>query len=680
MPFPQPIDEDDQSVTFQTPSGAPLRLPKELARSALGYQPQAPAQDAFVPYQAAAPLGQEQGNQGFENQFAGFTQAPEVAQTFSAQGAPAPAPLPEIAQPDPAAIARLPRAQQGLASQQQGFDLQTQAIDRQAEVERRNSEEATRVLEAKGRDLARRDALEAQKQDEERRAEESERADITQALTDVGTQAKKANHAAVIDEMPGGKKVGLAIFAALSGLGSALKGEGDKNPALDIIYKQIDQAVADRMAAIDQAKDGIGMRRQLLGDKVGSFKSRQAQAEALRSRYLEAVAGQLDTIQQRTKSELVKGNAAIQKAQILQAQGQAVDQAFYKEQDARRADRQVSISAGQLALAKRNSEFEQAQQLATMPLDLQQRAANIDATRGQTAAQVAKVQNDIAKAKAEGALYNPETGEQLEAKGPIEPKRAGEIQDKFTAAISLRGKQAEFQGKLKEFGSSWGSIGKDWKLFSSQQKKDLNALRGELIVLKGQQISGASVSPQQLAVLEEQFPPFETLTQRSDPSITVEQFIRRGDDDTRRLLLGSGVTPDAVRKALGDINTAQRGAPPAPTGNPGGDATSVLQNATTTAERATGLKALGRVATADWKQIGSLDLQVGLDQASAVLADPKATAEERRIATVTQSALKKAEKRQVADSQEAQLGRVAKGSVRTAARFLSPGTPLPRED
>lgn len=62
-----------------------------------------------------------------------------------------------------------------------------------------------------------------------------------------------------------GKSILLALSLVASGLGSALKGQGDKNPALDILMRNIDQHVADQWARkkelwgqVDRIAKGMG--------------------------------------------------------------------------------------------------------------------------------------------------------------------------------------------------------------------------------------------------------------------------------------------------------------------------------------------------------------------------------------------------------------------------------------
>lgn len=79
-----------------------------------------------------------------------------------------------------------------------------------------------------------------------------------------------------------GNAIMLAISLAMAGLGSALKGQGDKNPALDIVLKNVDQRVADQWGKKKEVHEwATGQRDRLdVYHKDSTLSVEQAQAAA----------------------------------------------------------------------------------------------------------------------------------------------------------------------------------------------------------------------------------------------------------------------------------------------------------------------------------------------------------------------------------------------------------------
>src|SRR5690606_8927031 len=64
------------------------------------------------------------------------------------------------------------------------------------------------------------------------------------------------------------------IAAAISGLGSALKGEGGKNPALDMLMANLDRNVQFQMAGRDNLAEDVQNKRAEIADFRAATKSR----------------------------------------------------------------------------------------------------------------------------------------------------------------------------------------------------------------------------------------------------------------------------------------------------------------------------------------------------------------------------------------------------------------------
>jgi len=94
-----------------------------------------------------------------------------------------------------------------------------------------------------------------------------------------------------------GNLVMTAISVALAGLGSAMKGDGAHNPALDIVMQQIDQRVADQYKA---RGDAAGRREKQRG-RLDVYQNEQTlsvkhQQDAMRAHLLKQTADELDQV------------------------------------------------------------------------------------------------------------------------------------------------------------------------------------------------------------------------------------------------------------------------------------------------------------------------------------------------------------------------------------------------
>lgn len=98
-------------------------------------------------------------------------------------------------------------------------------------------------------------------------------------------------------------KVGLAISVALAGLGSAMKGQGDKNPALDIMMGAINDDVNDQMNAIQKHGADIQMRQGV----VQGFMQTMGNAEAARAA---AMARGITDMEQQAKMAMANTSSA----------------------------------------------------------------------------------------------------------------------------------------------------------------------------------------------------------------------------------------------------------------------------------------------------------------------------------------------------------------------------------
>jgi hypothetical protein len=158
-------------------------------------------------------------------------------------------------------------------------------------------------------------------------------------------------------------KAGLLFFQVVAGLGQALEHQGDKNPAIDMWMKAIDDDIRLQMDDRSHKRDQIGVAR----DALSSFKDMASSQAATFSLAKAATIGRyqraLEGINAQTKSETVKANTAEANARLEIEKQNAVGEWFKTEtanklalrkqkEDERQARTNEGIAGGHLALAR----------------------------------------------------------------------------------------------------------------------------------------------------------------------------------------------------------------------------------------------------------------------------------------------------------------------------------------
>lgn len=139
-----------------------------------------------------------------------------------------------------------------------------------------------------------------------------------------------------------GSIVMTAISVALAGLGSALKGDGAHNPALDIVMKQIDQKVADQYAHKNEVHEWADKKRSRLDVyKNSAVLDIKQQQEAMRVHLLKQTADEMEAaaanlpaakkalamqLQVATRQAALKGRVALDKDLRAAAQKKLEDE------------------------------------------------------------------------------------------------------------------------------------------------------------------------------------------------------------------------------------------------------------------------------------------------------------------------------------------------------------------
>jgi hypothetical protein len=138
---------------------------------------------------------------------------------------------------DPVELSKLAGLQNVVAEEMKGLALE----------ERASADQAV----AAEHDRIRAEAAEAIRRKEEEIAANQRRIDLGRQRAEHMIAQVEAEALKPVDRSLGlgvGKSILLAISVAIAGFGSALKGQGDKNPALDIVMRAIDKHVEDQWA------------------------------------------------------------------------------------------------------------------------------------------------------------------------------------------------------------------------------------------------------------------------------------------------------------------------------------------------------------------------------------------------------------------------------------------------
>lgn len=177
-----------------------------------------------------------------------------------------------------------------------------------------------------------------------------------------------------------------AIGVALSGIGSAYKGQGDKNPALDLLMRQIDQYVEDGYRAKASLGQEAGMYKDRLGQLQDQATNTVAQKQLAVAGITARTANEIEAVGQRmqagVKRDSVLQLAANARAKGVDALGQAVQlqhaedaQKAAREQAERESRRQAALGYARIKEDARQADMSYAAKLAEIEDQRSQRIA-----------------------------------------------------------------------------------------------------------------------------------------------------------------------------------------------------------------------------------------------------------------------------------------------------------------
>lgn len=329
-------------------------------------------------------------------------------------------------------------------------------------------------------------------------------------------------------------KIGAIFSAVMGGLLSA--NNGGKNSGIDLIMKEMDTDLESQRQDLMTQRVGLGERRGIVADQVARGRTvyeametgRMAMLQDLKQK-AEVAMGQFDKAGSQYRAAataMANVDAAIAKSREDQRR-----QAFKEGIDLRQAKAQQTSAAASWKNAVTNEK------------ELVEKGRQFDETQ----------KGLIARAAAEGMLFNPATSERMGSVATGDKAVAAKVQEKMNAHVGFRAKVAEYQGRLKEYGVGVPGSG----ALAGQDRAALESLRKEIVVLYGQAISGASVSPQQLEAIDTMFPGVEKLIQRNEPHKIVQGWIERADNSLATELRGAGMKDDVINATFKGIRETQ---------------------------------------------------------------------------------------------------------------------------
>lgn len=392
-------------------------------------------------------------------------------------GAPAPVdPYPQAAPPPPvqaAAPAEAPVPDLSattyadvLGEQRAAMGAQVKAAATTAELQAQQAEQEAKAIEE-------RNAAIAAKEDEfkAREADDQKRIADTTALY----EAKVKEFAdAKVDRNKYKVSPLAAIGVALSGLGSAVKGQGDKNPALDLLMRQIDQYVEDGY----RAKAALGQEAGLLKDRLGVLQDTAqntlasknlaiAGVTARTAREVEAIAAKM---QPGLKRDAVNAFAADVQAKGAEALANAVQlqhaedaQRLAREQAERESRRQAALGYARIKEDARQADMSYAAKLADIE---EQRAVRMGAAT--SAADLANAEREIPDLKAaDGSMYQARNKEE-----------AAKIAKSFAATQTINDRISELMRMKAQYGDKAKAMkSAEWQKMQANVADIQNSLR-----------------------------------------------------------------------------------------------------------------------------------------------------------------------------------------------------------
>lgn len=382
-----PLHDDGVSITYQLDNGQTVKVAKDAAArigAPLPSTPIAPAADPSFgntpPMGALPPMASDLGTPlSPPTQFADVAPpapAPQAAlpvasgpdfkiadavtdkngrTTLKPVGGDAPIPAGPKAKAAPARQNQAAPATPGIFGEQKAAIDEGEAMQQQALQDRATAEQAAdqRIVST----LDERNAKLVELQQKQADAEKDSMAEIERrsksvdaAVADYGKTTIDPNQLA--NSKSTGSKAARILFQAVAGLGYALKGEGGKNPAIDMWRQAIADNIRLQMDERDQKRDMIGQQKDGLARFRDLAQSRQGLFNLAMAAETDRAAKTLELVAAQTKNDTVKANA-------LDAAGQLRQQSANAKGEWAKAEFQSDLQSKQLKEQMRSNKAQE---------------------------------------------------------------------------------------------------------------------------------------------------------------------------------------------------------------------------------------------------------------------------------------------------------------------------------
>ncbi len=358
---------------FLTPDGQEVRVENGAAQS---YMPTPDPTAQAVPVEALPPEPPPAIEtlpppvQGFAPEPAALPpQAPEVAAPVPvAPPVPVTTPAPAVEEPPPLEFAPDVVDPPSILPEQ----VARTNVELAGQVNQANQEKADSVYRsavanvgAAGDIVAGSEALDAalQQQEDDRRAEAQQRLKDEAVLSDDYGRAVKRYASFKVDPNRGvgsDRQAMAWIGAAIAGIGQVISGrDPSENPAIKLIFQQMDRRIQIQMAERDALGNAVGMKKEALGDfrtatksRLGEYDLRMAAELEKYARMVDRVKTKLGSVAEREAAEQVISSMRAESAIYSQGAAAKDAQALANARAAR-----AKAAAAQAAAIEKNRQW-----------------------------------------------------------------------------------------------------------------------------------------------------------------------------------------------------------------------------------------------------------------------------------------------------------------------------------
>lgn len=631
------LSDNGATLTVEGADGQPREVLKGMfGQTFPGAQPEPPPEPAPVPEAPIAPaLSSEPSTPGLGMAPDAAPEAPIPNAPFGqVADEPAPTPAPEIkagppdatAPPEPAnrqaqqPRAKAPTIDESAQQYQSAYDKQQAGIADQAKAEERELALTGQLLSEQDEKLT---DIEDRRQEARNKAEalaDTKWKDVVSAREEF--ENSTIDRGRLFSNMSVGKKIALAISAAISTVGQARSRKGAQGGSdfLNLIETAIDKDVADQREQRAHLKNVADQKKTIYDEMRERMGNDDEAAQMNKAIVLGQYARRLKIIANNSARERVQGAAMEKAGQLEERQAQILNGLGEQQRAEFHRQEQLKISKSQAALGWANLKFKKQQ-------------AEDEAKKAEAAAKVAASKN---------ALINPATGEAFGAMR--EGFKIEDAQGSVTA-------NAQFRKEITELAQMVADAKRANSLTAPETIALIEAKRNRIAMAAAKATSGAGASDDEFKRQLDLVPGAQAFTSRTDPTKLYDQLIRDTDEGhkmyLRSVMVPDGSAPQRVESYFQNLDEVHRpGNYAGIRDSPGAIAFSQISKAKTRGQLVDGLVNIAAQAHRKPDSVVGLDKVQQVEQAAAkVINDKNASNKERAQALAAREAVRKSQAR-----------------------------------